>query len=276
MDSTESLAASGRNSIRDPKYRPPATQRQRFTSAVPWSTLAHTIPGPRHAYANPPVTDLARLRAAGAAAAGFVALLWIIHAAAAAGGWTLAPLGVRPGSASGLVGVVTAPLVHASAGHLLGNSLPLLVLGTAMLFGTPRAARIALPAIWIGAGLGVWLFARPSVHIGASGLAYGMMFFVFVAGVARRDRRSVALALIVFFLHGGMIWGVLPLEPGVSFEYHLAGAAVGLVCALVLQTRDPVAERPRKYAWEGKDIDLDHPAAELFLDDDREREDRGH
>lgn len=222
------------------------------------------------------MTDLSRLRAAGAAAAGFVALLWVIHAAAAVGGWTLAPLGVRPGSANGLVGVVTAPLVHASAGHLLGNSLPLLVLGTAMLFGTPRAARIALPAIWLGAGIGVWLFARPAVHIGASGLAYGMMFFVFVAGIARRDRRSVALALIVFFLHGGMIWGVLPLEPGISFEYHLAGAVVGLVCALVLQARDPVEGRRRKYVWEGKDIDLDHPAAELFLDDDHDRADREH
>ncbi|MDZ7747789.1 MAG: rhomboid family intramembrane serine protease [Halofilum sp. (in: g-proteobacteria)] len=213
------------------------------------------------------MSDLERLRAAGAAVTGLVALLWAIHGLAAMGDWALAPLGVRPGTASGLIGVLTAPLVHGSWGHLLGNTLPLLVLGTAMAFGTPRAAAIALPAIWLGSGLAVWLFARPAVHLGASGIAYGMMLFVFTAGVRRRDRRSIALALIVFFLHGGMIWGVLPLAAGVSFEYHLAGALVGLVCALLLGRRDPVPPRPRKYAWEGEPIDREHPAADLFPDD---------
>lgn len=207
--------------------------------------------------------EAARLRRVGAAVAGFVALLWVVQALAVTGDWSLRPLGIRPREPAGLVGVLAAPLVHASWSHLFGNTLPLLVLGTAMVFGTPRAARVALPVIWLAAGLAVWLFARPSVHLGASGLAYGMMFFVLAAGIARRDRRSVALVLVVFFLHGGMIWGVLPLERGVSFEYHLAGAVAGVLAALPVARRDPLPRR-RKYAWEGKPIDDEHPAADLF------------
>lgn len=223
--------------------------------------------------------DVGRLRRAGVFMAALVAVLWVVHAAATLGGWDLRPLGVRPGVPAGLIGVVTAPLVHGSWSHLFSNTLPLLVLGTAMLYGAPRAARVALPAIWLGSGVAVWLLARESAHLGASGLAYGMMFFVFVSGIARRDRRSVALALIVFFLYGGMIWGVLPIEAGVSFEYHLFGAIAGIACALVLRERDPRPRR-RKYAWEGEEIDMEHPAADLFLDetgaDEGERPRRYH
>ena len=212
--------------------------------------------------------ETGRFRRAAIIVAGFTTLLWLIHGLAVAGGWDLATLGVRPRVAAGLVGVVTAPLVHGSAGHLFSNTLPLLVLGTALLFGSPRAARVVVPIVWLGSGMAVWLFARPAAHIGASGLAYGMMTFVFLAGVLRRDPRSVALALIVFFLHGSMIWGVLPLRAGVSFESHLAGAVLGLLCALALRDRDGPRGRPRKYAWEGKEIDDEHPAAELFMDTD--------
>lgn len=219
------------------------------------------------------MNDSGRLRAVLAGVAGFVALLWIIHGAAEVGDWAVGALGIRPGDAAGLIGVVTAPLVHGSWAHLVGNTLPLLVLGTAMTYGTPRAAAIALPLIWLGSGLAVWLFAREAVHLGASGLSHGMMFFVFVVGILRRDRRSIALALLVFFLYGGMVWGVLPLEPGVSFEYHLFGAIAGVASAAALRRRDPLPER-RKYAWEGQEIDTEHPAADLFRDDRGSREDR--
>lgn len=215
-----------------------------------------------------------RLRAAAVAVVLFTAGLWLIHGLASAAGWDMAALAVRPREPSGLVGIVTAPLVHGSAGHLFSNTLPLLVLGTALLFGSPRATRIALPVIWLGSGLAVWLFARDAAHLGASGLAYGMMTFVFLAGILRRDRRSIGLGLIVFFLHGSMIWGVLPLRAGVSFESHLAGAVTGVICAIALRERDGPRQRPRKYAWEGKEIDDEHPAAELFMEQDRSRWDR--
>lgn len=208
-----------------------------------------------------------RFRAAAAAVVAFTGLLWLIHAVALAGGWPGAALGIRPRDPAGLVGIVTAPLVHGSAGHLFSNTLPLLVIGTALLFGSPRAARIVVPVVWLGSGVAVWLFARDAVHLGASGLAYGMLTFVFLAGVLRRDPRSVALTLLVFFLHGSMIWGVLPLREGMSFESHLAGAVIGLVLALALRERDAPRQRPRKYAWEGKEIDEEHPAADLFRDE---------
>jgi membrane associated rhomboid family serine protease len=217
------------------------------------------------------MNDSRRLQRAALLAGGFVALLWLVQILAAAGDWNLTVLGVRPGAAPGLIGVITAPLVHGSWGHLFGNTLPLLVIGTAMLYGLPRSARFALPVIWLASGLAVWLLARPSVHLGASGLAYGMMFYLLTAGLARRDPRSIAITLIVLFLHGGMIWGVLPLAAGVSFEYHAAGAFTGILAAVALHRRDPVPPRPRKYAWEGEEIDLEHPAADLFRGEADER-----
>ena len=196
-----------------------------------------------------PGDDVLRLRIVALVVAGFIALLWIIHAVQVVTGWDPAPLGVRPGRSDGLIGVITAPLVHGSWSHLASNTPALLVLGIALIYGTPGAARFALPIIWLTSGRAVWLFARQAVHIGASGLTYGMLFFVFIIGILRRDRRSIALAIIVFFLYGSMIWGIFPLAPGISFEYHFFGALAGSVCAFILRHRDPLPTR-RRYDWE--------------------------
>jgi len=195
------------------------------------------------------VTRDPHLRRSFLAIALFTAALWLIQAAALLLGLPLDALGIRPGQLASLHGLATAPLAHGSTLHLLANTPPLLVLGTAMLYGFPRAARIALPVIWISAGLGVWLFAREGAHLGASGLSYGMLFFVFVIGVLRRDRPSMGLAMIVFFLYGTMVWGLLPARPEVSYEFHLFGALAGAATAVLLRRRDPLARGPR-YDWE--------------------------
>ncbi|KFL36175.1 rhomboid family intramembrane serine protease [Arenimonas donghaensis] len=159
-------------------------------------------------------------------------------------GFALVPL-----EASGLVGILTAPLLHGSAGHWLANASALLVLGT--LVGTvyPRAALRALPVLWLGSGLVTWLIGRPSFHIGASGLAHGLMFLLLFLGLFRRDKAAIAAALIAFFLYGGMVLTILPREPGVSWEYHLGGALAGIVAAWRWRRLDP--EPPRKrYSWE--------------------------
>ena len=142
-----------------------------------------------------------------------------------------------------------APLLHGSLEHIVSNSLPAFILGTALVYAYPMAARYVIPIVWIGAGLGVWLFGRESFHIGASGLNYGMMMFLCVIGAIRRDRRSVAVAFIVFFLYGSMIWGVFPGEPNVSFESHAAGAIIGIVLAVLMRGED---RRPpeKVYAYE--------------------------
>lgn len=209
------------------------------------------------------------LRRAATIAGVFTAVLWMIHAAGALTGVPPGLLGIRPGEPAALTGLLTAPLVHGSVNHLLANTPPLLVLGTSMLYVYPRASTIALPVIWLGSGLGVWLFARDATHLGASGLIYGMMFFVFVIGMLRRDRPSIALAMIVFFLYGSMVWGILPLKPGVSFESHLFGALTGTVAAIALRRRDPLPQRPR-YDWEeDPSLEVEDPViGDLWRTDD--------
>lgn len=187
-------------------------------------------------------------------ALGFVALLWAIHLVQFLFNLKLARFGILPGAASGLTGILAAPLIHGSAAHLLANSGPLLVLGTALLAGYPRAARLALPLIYLGSGLGVWLFARDAYHIGASGLTFGMLFFVFTIGALRWDRLAIALSLAVFLLYGGAIWGIFPSTPNISFEYHFFGALTGAACAVALRNLDRPAA-PRHYPWNSGDYE---------------------
>lgn len=161
----------------------------------------------------------------------------------------LPALALRPRDVSGLLGIVTAPLLHGSIEHLFSNAVPLLFMGTLCGLVYPRASRRALPLIWLGAGLGTWLIGRDSFHIGASGLTHGLGFFLFVLGLLRRDRPAIATALMVFFLYGGMLLTVLPREPGVSWEYHLSGALAGALAAWRWYRLDPAPPRPR-YSWE--------------------------
>lgn len=161
----------------------------------------------------------------------------------------LQPYSLQPQVAAGLVGVLTAPLLHGSIGHLAANSLSVLILGT--LAGTvfPRATLRALPVIWIGSGLGTWLIAVGGFHIGASGVTHGLGFLVFTLGILRRDRPAIAASLIAFFFFGGMLMSVLPMELGVSWEYHLSGAVFGVVSGFIWRRADPVPAR-RRYSWE--------------------------
>jgi len=162
--------------------------------------------------------------------------------------------GVFPLQASGLMGILMGPLIHGSWSHLFANTLPIIILGTALLYGYPRSAKLVLAAVWLGSGLGVWLFAREAYHIGASGLTFGVMFFLFMIGILRWDKRAIALSMIIFFLYGSMIWGVFPSEPGISYESHFFGAVTGVLLAFILRNRDPMPEE-KKYSWEGEEDD---------------------
>lgn len=198
-----------------------------------------------------------RLRKAFVATLTFVGLLWAIKVVQFLGGLNLVQYGVFPRHLASLDGVLWAPLIHGSWSHLMSNTPSILVLGTTLLFGYPRAARIVLPTVYLGAGFAVWLFARSSYHIGASGLTFGAMFFVFTIGVLRWDRQAIALSMIVFFLYGGMIWGVFPGDPSISFETHFFGAAIGLALAFALRSSDPPKPRKR-YSWEDEEANDDN------------------
>jgi membrane associated rhomboid family serine protease len=182
---------------------------------------------------------------------GFVALLWLIPLL----GWglELERFGVRPRQWIGLPGILVAPLLHADFVHLIANTLPVLVLGTTMLQLYPTAAFRVLPAVYLGPGIAVWLFARGGVHVGASGLVYGLVAYIFVAGLIRRERRAIAASLLVAFMYGALVWGVLPIRHGVSWETHLAAALIGVLLAIVLRHRD---NPPRiRYSWEDEKDD---------------------
>lgn len=174
----------------------------------------------------------------------FTALLWLIHLSAVFILPAAEASGIYPRRADGLPGILLAPLLHASFEHLIANTFPLLVLGGGMIYFYPKAAKIALPFLYLVPGIGVWLFARGAWHLGASGLSYGMMFFVLVTGFLRKDRVAAGFSMAVLFLYGGMLLGLLPDDSGVSFEYHLFGALSGVLCAFALRARDPIPPPP--------------------------------
>ena len=195
----------------------------------------------------------ANFRLAFKIALGFVALIWLIDILNWALDLELQRFGVRPRQFAGLPGIVLAPLLHGGPVHLIANSLPLLVLGTGMLYLYPNSAVKVLPAVYLGPGMAVWLFAEGGVHVGSSGLVYGLVSYIFVAGIIRRDRRAIAASLLVCFLYGTLVWGVLPIRPGVSWETHLAAALIGLLLAIALRRLD-IPPRKR-YSWEGEHED---------------------
>lgn len=202
--------------------------------------------------------DSRRLRIAFTVTLAFVLLLWLVRLTEFFGGFDLARFGIYPRQVGGLIGVFCAPFIHGSFAHLFANTAPIIVLGTMLLYGYPRAARVLLPTVYLGGGLTVWLFAREAYHIGASGLAFGMLYFVLAVGILRWDRRAIALALVIFFLYGSMIWGILPESQEVSFESHLAAALIGILLAFLLRHRDPEPPR-RRYSWESENLDDDDP-----------------
>ena len=219
----------------------------------------HTLPDPTAASI---VRDRARIRYALIGAFALTAGMWLVWLATWLLGWSLDDLGIRPRHLAGLVGILTAPLAHASFAHLMSNTLPVTLLTTLTLYSYPRATRIALPLIWLLSGLGVWLFARDSVHVGASGVANGLMMFLFLAGLLRRDRLAVVVSLVVFFLYGSMLASVVPTDQHISFEYHLAGMLAGALAAITLFRRDPLPPRKR-YNWEDEPVE---PAADDELE----------
>lgn len=155
--------------------------------------------------------------------------------------------GIVPRSIKGLEGIFFSPLIHADIFHLLSNALPMLILGCALFyFYAPLAIRTYF-LLWFLSGLGTWLFGRESYHIGASGLVYGLALFLFVSGILRQYVPLIGLSLIVAFLYGGIIWGMLPYNSTVSWEGHSFGAIAGFLLALYYKNQGP---QRKLYDWE--------------------------
>lgn len=159
----------------------------------------------------------------------------------------LTRFGLYPRTVEGLRGIFTIPFLHGSWSHLINNSIPMLVLGWALFkFYRPVAFK-TLIGIYIVSGIWLWISGRPSYHIGASGVIYGMATFLFISGWIRREKKVAALSLLVAFLYGGMWWGVLPVDPTISWEGHFWGALAGAALAFLYRKQGPT--KP-KYQWE--------------------------
>ena len=162
--------------------------------------------------------------------------------------------GVVPLTFSGLRGIVFSPFIHGDITHLYHNTIPLFVLSTALFyFYRAISWKVILYGILLS-GLITWFIGRPANHIGASGLIYVLVSFIFFKGVFAKHYRLVALSLLVVFLYGSMIWYVFPVKRGISWEGHLAGLITGLVFALIF--RKQIA-KPERYQWEAPDYNED-------------------
>jgi len=162
----------------------------------------------------------------------------------------MAHWGIFPREWDGLIGIVSAPFIHGSWQHLISNSVPLFVTTTIIYFFYKRVALPSYFLIYLLSGAAVWIFGRSVYHIGASGVVYGLISFIFGSGVFRRNIKSIILALIVTVLYSGYLQGVLPLKEGISWESHLLGGIVGLLVAWLMKgiiekdeaTTDPWAD----------------------------------
>ncbi|MDX2135152.1 MAG: rhomboid family intramembrane serine protease [Saprospiraceae bacterium] len=146
-------------------------------------------------------------------------------------GWDPGAYGIMSRRMWGLRGILTGPMVHGSWEHLFSNIFPLFFLSALSLLFYRKVAMQAFWAIYLLTGLTVWLFARPVSHIGASGVVYGLVAFIFWNGIFRRSMRSIVLAVIVLLLYSGMFMGILPKQEGISWESHLFGGLVGILTA---------------------------------------------
>ncbi|GIK21107.1 MAG: rhomboid family intramembrane serine protease [Ignavibacteriales bacterium] len=195
----------------------------------------------------------------------FPIILWVIHTLSVLININLSSYGIYPRHFKGLLGIIVSPLIHADYSHLISNTAPLIVLGLSIFYFYPKVAYKSLFIIYFGTGILVWIFGREAYHIGASGIIYGFISFLFFSGLFRKDNRSIALALVVVFLYGSLIWGVLPGKQNVSWESHLFGAIVGIFLAFIFRKVDP----SKRYDWEDEESDI--PVKDLEVSYDPEK-----
>jgi membrane associated rhomboid family serine protease len=177
--------------------------------------------------------------------------MWGIHIFQVVTGVDLGQLGIYPQRVFGLRGIIFTPLLHADWNHLFSNSVPFLVLTTMIMFFYRRVAVRSFIMIYLLTGFGVWIFGRPVFHIGASGVIYGLLAFVFWSGIFRRSLQAIVLSLIVTFLYSGYIMGILPnQEGGISWESHLIGGLVGIFTAYWYREEIEKDEEKKKPSWE--------------------------
>lgn len=172
----------------------------------------------------------------------FLFLLWAVKFFEVSMEFSFVEGGIYPRRVSGLRGILFSPLIHGNWKHLIDNSMPVFLLSLALFYFYRDIAYKIWFLIYLIGGILLWCLGRQAYHIGASGLIYGLAAFLFVSGVIRRVRSLMAISLLVVFLYGSMVWGLLPLDVEVSFEAHITGAVAGVILALIYRDQGPEPE----------------------------------
>ena len=161
----------------------------------------------------------------------FVLILWIIKSVEWTSQLDLGLYGILPRTVKGSLGIFTGPLIHGDAIHLMSNTIPLIILGVGLFYFYHKIAIEVFLWIYLASGFWVWIIGREAYHIGSSGLVYGLVMFIFWGGILRRNPRSLAISMIIFFLYGGMIYGLFPFDESISWESHIMGSVAGIFLA---------------------------------------------
>jgi len=169
----------------------------------------------------------------------FVFLMWLVFSIQFFLGFDFSIFGILPRTTYGLIGILTAPLIHGNSVHIISNTIPLLFLGWTLFFFYDAIAKKVFVICYFLTNVLVWIFARPSMHIGASGIVYGIAFFLIFYGFFKKDFKSLIISATIIFFYGSMVYGLFPNQPGISWESHLIGAIVGGYAAMNFAQRKP-------------------------------------
>ncbi len=170
----------------------------------------------------------------------FISLLWIIKIVEVITESDFSNLGLYPLHGKGLIGIITGPLIHGDWKHLINNTFPILFLSWGIFYFYREIAYKVFFLIYFLSQIWLWFFyVRPAWHIGASGLVYGFGAFLFVSGIIRKNRHLLAISLLVAFLYGSMVWGLLPIEEHISWEGHFMGLMAGIILAFYYKDFGP-------------------------------------
>lgn len=162
----------------------------------------------------------------------FVFIIWLLFVADFVYGYHIGNLGIIPRNVYGLIGVLTSPLMHVNLTHIISNTFPLLILGAILFYFYFSSAKVVFICSYLIPNLLVWVFARPIIHIGASGIIYSIASFLIVIGILRRDAKALVIALVVILFYSGLFFGLLSQLSSVSYEMHIAGVITGVGVAI--------------------------------------------
>ncbi len=184
----------------------------------------------------------------------FIILIWIIHIVQNTGNYQFYRWGIYPLHISGLKGIIFSPLIHKDYLHLISNTIPLFVLSWGIFYFYRTLAYKVFFLSYLFSGIWAWFGGRETYHIGASGLVYAFTAFVFFSGILRKRTELMALALVVVFLYGDLIWGIFPLTKDslISYETHFLGALAGIILAFIYRYDGP---QKKEENWEDEEDD---------------------